>query len=118
MKRLTERRQCADDRKRAPLPKLGTTQHFQSEIVVVVLGVMYPTVLPQRVEADIHLDLVPLPPGLAKCQQGQDVVFHDPLSFSTNADAVPKAAKYLANRTEAQKAVAHDLALLSLRKGG
>lgn len=126
MKPLTKGRQCADEDKRSPLPSIGSPQHFQPESVVVVLGVMYPSVFPQLVESNTHPDLVPLPPGLIAGRQSMDVVFYDPLSSSRNGDEVPRAARYRrnfkgdghVNRTEAQKAVARDLALLSLGKRG
>jgi hypothetical protein len=93
---------------------------------VVVLGVLYPSVLPQLVAASTHLDLVLLPPGLTPDRQSMDVVFYDPLSSSWNGDEVSVAAKYrrkskgdgYANRTHAQNAVARDLALLCLGKRG
>jgi hypothetical protein len=124
VKPLPEGCLSADENKPCPLPSSGPPRHFQSESVVVVLGVMYPSVvLPQLVEANTHLDLVPLPPGLSTRRQSVDVIFYDPLSSSRNGDEVPQAAKYrrnskgdgLVNRTEAQKAVARDLALLSLK---
>ncbi len=119
-------RQCADEDKRSPLPSIGSTQHFQSESVVVVLGVMYPSVFPHLVESNTHPDRVPLPPGLTVGRQSVDVVFYDPLSSIRNGEEVPRAARYGWNskgdghvsRTEAQKAVARDLALLLLGKRG
>lgn len=124
MKPPTESRQYAGGDKRSPLPRPGPAQHFQPESVVVVLGVMYPSVLPPLVAASTHLDLVLLPPGLTTGRQSMDVVFYDPLSPSRNGDEVPLVPKYrrkpkgdgYVNRTEAQKAVARDLALLSLGK--
>lgn len=118
MKSLTERRQCADEDKRSPLPNPGSPQHFQSESVVVVLGVMYPSALPQLVKANTHLDLIPLPPDSVTGRQSVDVVFYDPLSSSKNGEEVPQTAKYErsskgdghVHRTEAQKTVARDLA--------
>jgi hypothetical protein len=103
---------------------VGPVQPFPSESVMVVLGVLYPSVLPQHVAASTHLDLVLLPPALTVGRQSMDVVFYDPLSSSWNGDEVPLAAKYrrkskgdgYANRTQAQNAVARDLALLRLGK--
>jgi hypothetical protein len=123
VKPFTERRQCADEDERSPLPSPESQAHFQSESVVVVVGVMYPSVLPQLVEAN-HLDLVPLPPGLVTGRKSVDVVFFDPLSSSRNGDEVPQPANDRrnskggghVNRREAQKAVARDLALLWLGK--
>jgi hypothetical protein len=124
MKPRTQRRQHAGEDKRFPRPCLGPPQHFPSEIVVVVLGVMYPSVLPQPVDATTHLDL-PLPSlGLDTPRQSADVVFHDPLSSQRNGDEASPALKYgkkhkgtgYENRTEAQKAVARDLTLLFLAK--
>jgi hypothetical protein len=115
----------SDENTRSPLWSSGPPRHLQSECVVVVLGVMYPSVVPpQLVEANTHLDLVPLPPpGLSTRRQGPDVIFYDPLASSRDGDEVPIAAKYRRNskgdgsvdRTEARKAVARDLALLSLK---
>lgn len=124
MKLLTQRRQYAGGDKRSPLPGPEPAQHCQPESVVVVLGVMYPSVLPKPVEASTHLDLVLPPPGLTTGRQSVDVVFYDPLSSSWNGDEVPLVPKYrrnsrgdgYLNRNQAQKAVAHDLALLSLGK--
>jgi hypothetical protein len=65
--------------------------------VVVVLGVTYPRVLPQLVEADTHLDLVPLPPGLVLGRKSVDVIFYDPLSSSRNGEEVPQVPKYRRN---------------------
>ena len=106
-----------------PLRNLGSPQQIQSDSVVVVLGVMYPSVLPQLVEANTHLGLVPLPPGFVGGRQSVDSnVFYDPLSSSRNGDEVPRTATYRRNskgdghlsRTESRKTVVRDLALLSL----
>ena len=123
MKPITERRQCADRHNTLPLPTPGSPRHFQSESALVVLGVMYPSALPQLVEADAHLDRIGRPPGLVG-RQSVDVVFYDPLSSKRKGEEVPQAAKYgrntkcdgNVNRTEAQKAVARDLASLSIGK--
>jgi hypothetical protein len=120
----TERRRRAGEDKHSPLPSHESQRHFQSESIVVVLAVMYPIVLPQLVEADTQVDPVPLPPGLVTGRKSVDLVFYDPLSSSRNGDAVPQAAKYRRNsegggninRSEAQKAVVRDLALLYLGK--
>lgn len=48
MKPHTQRRQYAGQDKRCPLPSPGQPQHFPSESAVVVLGVMYPSVLPRE----------------------------------------------------------------------
>ena len=103
---------------------VGPAKACQSESVVVVLGVLYPNVIPQPVAAGTHLDLVLLPPGLTAGRQSMDVVFYDPLSSSWNGDEVPLAAKYrrkskgdgYLNRTQAQNAVARDLTMLRLGK--
>lgn len=124
MKPLTEKRRCADEDKRSPLPSPESQPHFQSESVVVVLGVIYPSVVPQLVKTNAHLDLVPVPPGSVTGRKSVDVVFYDPLSSSRNGDEVPQPANYRrkskgdgrVNRREAQKAVARDLALLSVGK--
>ncbi|TLM80770.1 hypothetical protein [Pseudarthrobacter sp. NamE5] len=121
---LTEIRQSADENRRSPFPSSRSPQDFQSESVVVVLGVMYPSVLPQLIEANTRLDLIPLPPGLVTGQQSVGVVFYDPLSPSRNGYELSQTAKYQknpeghghVNRAEARKAVARDLALLSLGK--
>lgn len=122
MKPRTQRRQHAGEDKRSPLPCPGPPQHFPPEIVVVVLGVMYPSVLPQSVDATTHLDL-PLPSlGLDTARQSADVIFHDPLSSQRNGDEASLALKYgkkdkgtgYENHAAAQKAVARDLTLLFL----
>lgn len=123
MKPLTERRQCADENKRFSLSSPAPQRNQRGETVVVVLGVMYPSVVPQLVEANTHLDLVAVPPVVFTGKE-VNVVFYDPLSASRNGDGVCQAAKYPSNskgdgylnRREAQKAVARDLALLSLGK--
>jgi hypothetical protein len=117
---LTKRRQRADEYKHSARTNPGSPQHFQPGSVVVVLGVMYPSVLPQLVEANTCLDLVPLAHGLVTGRQSVDVVFYDPLSSCCNGKEVPRAPEHGRNiksdghvkRTEAQKAVARDLALL------
>src|SRR3954470_24987514 len=76
----TERHQRADEDKRFPLPSPESQRHFPSASAVVVLGVMYPSVLPQLVEAGTQLDLVPLPRGSVTGRKSADVVFYDPLS--------------------------------------
>jgi hypothetical protein len=58
---------------------------------------MYPSVLPQLVEANTQLDLVPLPPGLVTDRQSMDVLFYDPLSASRNGDEAVQAVKYQRN---------------------
>ena len=45
-------------------------RHLQSEIVVVVLGVMYRRVLPQPVEANTHPDLVVLTKDVDDARRG------------------------------------------------
>lgn len=93
---------------------------------MVVLGVMYPSVLPQLVEDGTHRDLALSRPGVGTGRQSVDVLFYDPLTSMGNGDEVPLAPKYrkkhkgagYVDRTDAQKAVARDLALLSLRKRG
>jgi hypothetical protein len=126
MKPLTQRWQYAGENKRSPFPSPGRARNFQPESVVVVLGVMYPSVLPQLVDASTQLDL-PLPrPGFDTGRQSEDIFFYDPLSSKGNGDEAPLAPKYrkkhigagYVNRAEAQKALARDLALLSLRKRG
>jgi hypothetical protein len=121
---LTGSGQSADDDKRSPFPSPPSPQHFRPESVVIVLGVMYPSVLPQLVEANTHLDLVPQPPGLVAGRQSEDVVFYHPLSSSRNGYEIPHTARNRRNsegegrihRAEARKAVARDLALLQLGK--
>jgi hypothetical protein len=102
-------------------PSLGSPQHFQSGSVVVVLGVMYPSVVSQLVEANTHLDLARLPPGLLTGRQSMDVVFYDPLSASRKRrGSFPWAGKYArnskgvghANRMQEQEDVARDLLCL------
>lgn len=94
MKPPTQRRQHAGDDNRVPLPCLGPPQHLPSEIVVVILGVMYPSVLPHPGEAPTHLDL-PLPSlGLDAPRQSADVIFYDPLSSQRHFDEVSPALKY------------------------
>src|SRR4051794_30894826 len=83
--------------KRAPLASPEPPQHFPSDTVVVVLGVMYPTVFPWHVEAGAHPEQVPLPPGLDSGRQSADVVFYDPLSSSRAGDEVHQAPKYPRN---------------------
>lgn len=56
-------------------PRPGPATHSQSEYVVAVLGVMYPSVLPQLVPARPHLDLVLLPPGVSYGRQSVEVPF-------------------------------------------
>lgn len=123
MKPRTQRRQHAGKDKHFPLPCLGPP-HFSSEIVVVVLGVMYPSVLPQPGVATTHLDL-PFPSlGSDTPRQSADVIFYDPLSSQRHGDEVSPAMKYgkkykgtrYENRVEAQKAVARDLTMLFLAK--
>ena len=123
---LSERRQRNDKYKHFPVANPGSPQHLQPESVVVVLGVMYPSFLPQFVGASTCLDLLSLTPSLVTGRQSADVVFYDPLSSSGNDKEVPLAPKHGRNfkgdgrvkRTEAQKAVARDLALLSVGKRG
>lgn len=118
---LPESQQYAGDDKCFPRSSPGSARHFGSERVVVVLGVMYPSVLPKLVAASTHRDLVLLPPGLTTDRQSMDVVFYDPLATSWNGDEVPVVPNFrrkskgdgYVNRREAQEAVAHDLALLS-----
>ena len=124
MKPASGRRQSADEDKRSGVPSPRLPRYGRPELVVVVLGVMYPSILPQLVEADTLLDLIPIPPRLRGGRQREDVVFYDPLSSVGDGEDVPQAAKYgrnskgegQVNRMEAQKAVARDLALLSIRK--
>jgi hypothetical protein len=121
---LIGRQQCADEDAGTSLASPGPPQHFQSDSVVVVLGVMYPTVLPRPVEADTHPDQVPLPPRLDSRRRSTDLVFYDPLSSKRTGDEVRQTPKYpgnskgvsYVNRIKAQKAVAQDLALLSSEK--
>lgn len=123
MEFLTETQQYAGGDKCFPRSSPGSARHFRSERVVVVLGVMYPSVLPKLVAASTHRDLVLLPPGLTTDRQSVDVVFYDPLASSWNGDEVPVVPKLrrkskgdgYVNPREAQEAVAHDLALLSLK---
>jgi len=97
VKPLTGRQQSADEDTRGPLASPGAQQHFQSDGVVVVLGVMYPTVLPRPDEADTHPDQIPLPPGVDSGRQSVDVVFYDPLSSSRTGDKVRQAPRYPRN---------------------
>ncbi|WP_159735990.1 hypothetical protein [Arthrobacter sp. 9V] len=64
------------------------------KVAVVVLGVMYPSVLPQFGEANNQLDLVPLPLGVGAGKQNQQVVFYDPLSPSKNGEEIPLATTW------------------------
>lgn len=122
MKRPTQRRQHVRQDKLTPSLVLDHHNNFPSEIVVVVLGVMYPSVLPRPVDATTHLDLLSL--GLDTARQSADVIFHDPLSCQQNGDEASLALKCgkkhkrtgYENRTEAQKAVARDLTLLFVAK--
>lgn len=124
MKPSSESQQYCGGDKCSPIPRPGQAEQLQGESVVVVLGVMYPGVLPQRAVASTHLDLVLLPSCLTTGRQSMDVVFYDPLSSTRNGDEALLVPKYrkkpegsgLLNRAEAHKAVTHDLALLSLRK--
>lgn len=126
VKPLTESRHGDDEYERSPFPSSGSLQDFRSESIVVFVGVMYPSVLPQLGEANTRPDLVPLPPALATGQQSLTVVFYDPLSPSKNGYELSKAGKYQRNfesldhvyRAEARKAIARELALLSLGKRG
>jgi uncharacterized membrane protein len=102
-------------------PSPGSPQHFESGSVVVVLGVMYPSVVSQLVEANTNLDLARLPPGLLTGRQSMDVVFYDPLTASRKRrGSFSWAAKYAknskglghANRTKEQGDVARDLVCL------
>lgn len=116
IKPRTRRRQHAGEDKRSPLPQ----QHSQPEIVVVVLGVMYPSVLPQPVDALNRPDLPLLSFELDTARQSTDVIFHDPFSPLQNGDEASLASNYgkkhkgtgYENHAEAQKAVARDLTLL------
>jgi hypothetical protein len=94
---------------------------FNQKSIVLVLGVMYPSVLQQPGQTDTRLALVPPLLGAVAGRQSAEVVFDDPLSPSRNGDELPNIAKYWRNprgdihrdRVEAQKAVARDLSLLS-----
>lgn len=120
---LTGGRQSADEDKRPALPSPRSPQGFQSESVVVVLGVLYPSVLSQPGESNHHSDLVPLLPGLVTGRSCVGVVFYDPLSLTDNGCEIPSlqhrrnsAGDGHEDRAENRKAVARDLALLSFRK--
>jgi hypothetical protein len=123
VKPLTKRRESADEDKRSPFPSPRSPQHFQPQSVVVVLGVMYPSLLPQPREASAERDPVSLLPGVVAGRQSVDVVFYDPLS-SGGCEELPQGAECRRNSTvdghvdreEARKALARDLALLSLGK--
>lgn len=126
MRALTQRQQYAGQDKPSSLPSRGPAQHVPSESVVVVLGVMYPSVLPPLVDAGVRLDLAFPTPCLDTGRKTVAVIFYDPLSSKGNGDEAPlgpkerkkyKIAAY-GNRAEAQKAIARDLALLSSRKRG
>lgn len=125
MRPFIGRQQCADEDLGTSLASPGPPpQHFQSYSVVVVLGVIYPTVLPRLVEAATHPDQVPLPPGLDSRRRSTHLVFYDPLSSRRTGEEVRQTPKYPSNskgvnyvdRIKAQKAVARDLALLSSEK--
>jgi len=124
MKPLPQMPRSADKVKRSSFPSSRLPQHIQSKsVVVVVLGVLYPSVLPQRGQTDARHTLVPPPLGIAG-RQNAGVVFYDPLSPSRNGDQLPHIAKYWRNpgrdahtdRAEARKAVARDLTLLSEKR--
>jgi hypothetical protein len=123
MKPLPQLPKSADEDKRSSFPSSRLPQHIQSKSVVVVLGVLYPSVLPQRGRTDTCLTLVPPPLGVAGMQSA-GVVFYDPLSPSRNGDELPHIAKYWRNpgrdvhrdRAEARRAVARDLVLLSEKR--
>lgn len=117
MKPLPQRRQHAGEDQGSPSPSPKAR-----ESVVVVLGVMYPGVLPQPADASTSPDLA-LPPSLDGGRQSVQIIFYDPLSSERNGDdaLVPKyREKYkcagCAKRAEIQKAVALDLAMLSSRR--
>lgn len=123
MKPLPQMPKSADEDKRSSFHSSRLPQHIQSKSVVVVLGVLYPSALPQRGQADTRLTLVPPPLGVAGTQSA-GVVFYDPLSPSRNGDGLPRIAKYWRNpgrhvhrdRAEARRAVARDLTLLSKKR--
>lgn len=126
MRPLTPRQRYGGEDNPSPLPSPGPVQHVPSESVVVVLGVMYPSVLPQLDDASTRLDLALSLPGADTDRKTVAVIFYDPLASKGNGDEAPlgskerkkyKVAAY-GNRAEAQKAVALDLALLALRKRG
>jgi hypothetical protein len=119
MKPLTQRRKSADKDKRSSFPGSRSPQHVESKSIVV-LGVLYPSALPQPGETDTRLALVPPPLGVIEGRQSAGVVFYDPLSTLRNGDEDPHIAKYWRNprgnahtdRAAARKAVARDLTLL------
>jgi hypothetical protein len=112
----------ANQDKLYPVLSPQSSQNLQPETIVVVLGVMYPSLLPQLAKTNPQPEHVPLPPGLVVSRQSVEVVFYDPLSSSRSGDEPHPVAKYRRNfkslchpdRAEARKAVASDLALLTL----
>jgi hypothetical protein len=116
---------CRGENESSPPSSPRQAGRFQPESVVVILGVMYPHVLPPPDEGS-QLDL-PLPHlGGNTGRQSGDVIFYDPLSINSHGSDAPLAPKHIkkypaagyVNRAEARKAVARDLALLSQQKRG
>lgn len=102
----------------------GPITYPQPESVVVILGVMCPSILPQPSENDAGLDPA-LPSSCFDAnRQREDVILYDPLSYSIDSGASGPASREklkasgYADRVEAQRILACDLLLLSLQRAG
>lgn len=117
----TERLQLSCGSESTPFLNPGTVTHPQPESAVVILGVLYPSILPQPSE-NPWLD----PPLPSSCfdgdRQREDVIFYDPLSRRNDSGSSGPASRErlkasgYASRAEAQRILARDLLLLSLQR--
>lgn len=128
-----QRRQKTGGDHSSPIPTHGPAQQCPQEYGLVVLGVMYPSVVPQPSQG-IPGDLPHLLPDVATGWQCTDVIFYDPISSVGSGDPirtgslgaiseVPLSPKHEKkgkgsrheSRMNAMEAVARELAMLSLR---
>lgn len=115
MRPLTkQQRQPASEVNGSSISTPGMARRCPHESSVVVLGVMYPTAIPQR-RKGTAADLPGLPPSAAAGRRNTDIVFFDPVS-SSGSKELARECTLRADRREATKAVARDLAMLSLRQ--
>lgn len=135
MRPLTKQgRQHAGEDGGSSMPTRGPAQRCPQESSVVVLGVMYPSTVPQHCKG-VPDDLPHLPPDVATGWQSTDVTFYDPISSigsdELTRERLPRATRTVQEpkhrkapkgrqvaRTEAIDAIVRELARLSLKNHG